>query len=380
MDFGWSAQDEALRQSVRAFLDENLPPWWDSLDAKLGTVRHSQYSREFAPKLAERGWLTPHWPVEYGGSDSPAWHHFILGEEMWLRGEPRGPQYMNVNWVGPAIIAHGNDEQKARFLPPIAAGQVIWCQGFSEPEAGTDLASLRTRAVRDDDGYVVNGQKVWTSYANVADYCFLLVRTDPGAPKHEGISILLVPMASPGVEVREIPSLMGDHTFHELFFTDLRVPEVNRLGPENAGWRIVMQTLAYERVGIPRYCRAQQEVDRLAEWVRAQGRSGDPIAADALAEAQVACEAARLLVYRVVDERAKKVDDSGNVYLARAAMVQAERTVADVGVVLMGAQGLERGSIADAQHRDAIAAGIASGTYEVQLNLVARRHLGLGSS
>ena len=307
MEFGWSREDEALRGEVRAFLDENLPPWWDTEDAKLGTVRHSEYSREFAPKLAERGWLTPHWPEEHGGRNATAWHHFILGEEMWLRGEPRGPQYMNVNWVGPAIIASGSDDQKRRFLPPISAGKVIWCQGFSEPESGTDLASLHTRAQRDGDDYVVNGQKVWTSYANVADYCFLLVRTDPDAEKHRGISILLVPMTAPGLEVREIKSLMGDHTFHELFFSDVRVPVADRLGEENAGWQIVLQALAYERVGIPRYCRAQMEVDRLAAWAAEQGLSDDAIVLDQLAAAQAYCEAARLLVYRVVDERAKNV-------------------------------------------------------------------------
>ena len=154
---------------------------------------------------------------------------------MWRIGEPRSSQYMNVNWVGPTIMAYGTPEQKALHLPRISAGNAFWCQGFSEPEAGSDLVSLRTLAIRDGDDYVINGSKIWTSYVNYAEHCFLIVRTDPTSKRHQGISVLLVPMQTPGIEVREIPSVVGDRYFFEVFFSDARVPVSCRLGPENAG-------------------------------------------------------------------------------------------------------------------------------------------------
>ncbi|MCU1458750.1 MAG: acyl-CoA dehydrogenase [Actinomycetia bacterium] len=375
MEFGWSDDARALRRDIQRFLDSSLPDWWGTPGTGLGSIRHSEYSKEFAPKLAARGWLTPHWPREYGGADGEPWQHFILGEELWLRGEPRGPQYMNVNWIGPAIIAFGTESQRNQYLPRIAGGDVLWCQGFSEPEAGTDLASLRTRADRDGDDYVINGQKVWTSYANVADYCFLLARTGSTEDRHRGISVFLVPMDAPGVEVREIDAILEGHAFHELFFTDVRVPESARLGEENAGWDIVRHALAYERVGIPRYCRAAMQLDQLAEWARENGRLTDPAVQEQMAGGRALCEAARLLVYRVVDERAKNTHVSSNVHVARAAMVLAERAVGDLGLAVMG--GYAVASPIDSQYVDSVAAGLAAGTYEVQLNLIARTVLEL---
>lgn len=376
MDLTFTAEQRAFRAEVREWLQANVPTEDAGAERDFASMR--AFDTAWQRRQFEGGWAGIAWPREYGGRGLSPVEQLIWYEEY---ARASGPYirccFVGVNHAGPTLIAAGTEEQKARYLPAILRGDEVWCQGFSEPEAGTDLASLRTRAVRDGDHYVVNGQKVWTSYANVADHCFLLVRTDPDAPKHQGITILLVPMSAPGLEVREINSLMGDHAFHELFFTDVRVPVADRLGDENGGWQIVMRTLAYERVGIPRYCRAQLEVDRLAAWAAEQGMADDPVVLDRLAAAEAACEAARLLVYRVVDERAKNVGDSGNVYVARAAMVQAERMVGDLGVDLMGGQGLVRGSIADDQYRDSLAAGIASGTYEVQLNLVARRHLDL---
>ncbi len=268
MEFGWSEEDLTFRKEVRAFLDAELGDAWTGPTAVLGSPENVTFSRRFAAALAERGWLTPHWPVEHGGSAASSWQHAILGEELWSIGEPRGPQYMNVNWIGPSIMRFGTDEQRRDHLPRIASGDVIWCQGFSEPEAGSDLGALRTRAVRDADEYVVNGQKVWTSYASVADFCYLLVRTGSEESGNRGITVLLVPMDLPGLEVREVGSVVGDHAFHELFLTDLRVPSSCRLGAENDGWEVVRQALAYERVGAPRWARAQHVLDELAAWAR----------------------------------------------------------------------------------------------------------------
>ncbi|MFE3176726.1 acyl-CoA dehydrogenase family protein [Amycolatopsis sp. NPDC059090] len=371
MEFAWDRADVAFRRELGDFLDRELAGW-DRSETGLGSAVYSDFSRGFVGRLAEKGWLTPHWPREYGGGGQGAWQHFVLGEEMWRRGEPRGPQYMNVNWVGPAIIKYGTEDQRRKLLPPIARGEVFWCQGFSEPEAGTDLAALRTKAVRDGDSYVLNGQKIWTSYANVADYCFLLARTGSAAAGRDGISVFLLPLNTPGAQVRRIPGFVGDHSFNELFLTDARIPADCLLGEENKGWEIVRRTLAYERVGAPRYARAALVLDRLAAEVRASGQLADPGIQEQFGGARAACEAARVLVYRVIDERAKAKEPSPMAYQARAAMVQAERAVGDLALDVLGSEALVEGALGDAQFRNSLGAGIAAGSYEVQLNLISR--------
>jgi alkylation response protein AidB-like acyl-CoA dehydrogenase len=254
---------------------------------------------------------------------------------------------------------------------------VIWCQGFSEPDAGSDLASLSTTAVRDGDEYVVNGQKIWTSYANSAEYCFLLVRTDRTAEKHRGISILLTPTSTPGFEVHDIRGIVGEHAFHHLYFTDMRVPVSCRLGPENEGWSVVRRALSYERVGSPRYARAAFMLDEIARWAHARGKLSDPAVTERLALAKARCEAARLLAYCVIDDRNKQRPPGPNAYVARVAMVQADRAVGELALDIMGSEGLATGSLADEQFRSSLPAGVAAGTLEVQLNLVSREVLGL---
>lgn len=377
MEFEWSQEDSTFRAQLRAFLDEELPDRWTGAVATLGSHENVAYSRRFAGLMAERGWLTPHWPNEHGGGAASAWQHTILGEELWSIGEPRGPQYMNVNWIGPSIMAHGTPDQQRLHLPLIARGDVIWCQGFSEPDAGTDLTSLRTRAELDGDEYVVNGSKIWTSYADVADYCYLLVRTDSGGTRGQGISVLLVPTDTPGFAIRSIGSMVGEHSFNELVFTDMRVPVSCRLGPQDEGWAVVREALAYERVGAPRWARAARLLEETVEWAIANDRFDDPISLEIVGRARATCEAARLLYYRVIDERDRAQDRSANPSLARVAMVQAERIVAEACLELMGADSLEYASLADHQLRKSLAAGVAAGTYEVQLNLISRLHLRL---
>jgi len=378
LEFAWSADDARFRSELEAFLAEHLPADWEEL-AKDGPGSEAQadFSRGFARALAERGWLTPHWPEEFGGRGASAWQHVVLSEELWSRGEPRGPQYMNVNWIGPAIMKHGSPEQKRLHLARIAAGEVFWCQGFSEPEAGSDLVALRTAARRDGADYVVDGTKIWTSYVNHADYCFLLVRTDPDSNRHRGISVLLVPMDTPGIVVREIPSVVGDRYFHEVFFDAVRVPESCRLGPENEGWGVVTYALQYERVGAPRYARAARTLDRLVEHVRERGVLDDEALLARLGEARARCEAARLLTYRVVDQRAHGQPPTADSNVARVAGTSAERAVADLALELFGAEALEAGTFGDAQFRMAMTAGVAVGATEIQLNLIAGRILGL---
>ena len=287
---------------------------------------------------------------------------------------------MNVNWIGPSIMRYGTEEQCRYHLPRIACGDVIWCQGFSEPEAGSDLAALRTRAVRDADEYVVNGQKVWTSYASVADFCYLLVRTGSEDSGPRGITVLLVPMDSPGLEVRDVGSVVGDHAFHELFLTELRVPVSCRLGPENDGWEVVRQALSYERVGAPRWARAQHVLDRSPPGPADTASSTRHGCRSVSARRGAATEAARLLFYVVIDEREHQLPPSPNANVARVAMVDAERLVGRLAADLLGPAGLESGTIADSALRKSMAAGVAAGTYEIQLNQVARRVLGMPKS
>lgn len=378
MEFGWSPADEAFRAELRSFLAATLPPGWIEREADPSEAEHVAFSRQYTKQLAERGWLTPHWPRQYGGQEASPWRMTVLAEELWAHGEPRGPQYMNVNWIGPTIMAYGSDEQKRYHLPRIAAGDVIWCQGFSEPNAGSDLAALSTRAVPDGDVYVVNGQKIWTSYANEAEFCFLLVRTATVENSREGITILLTPMNLPGIEVRDVPAVVGEHAFHEVFFTDVRVPAWCRLGEEGKGWDLVRTALSRERVGGRRYTRTRDTVDRLARWAQQNDVLEDTAVQERLAEAWVACEVARVLSYRVVDEVAKGETRGASASMARVAMTRADQGVGNLCVDLMGVDGLSANSTADVQYRRlTLVAGIAAGATEVQLDLIARGTLRL---
>jgi alkylation response protein AidB-like acyl-CoA dehydrogenase len=253
----------------------------------------------------------------------------------------------------------------------------LWSQGFSEPEAGSDLVSLRTLAIRDGDDYVVNGSKIWTSYVNHAQYCFLLVRTDPESKRHKGISILLCPTDLAGIEIREIPSVVGERYFHEVFFTDVRVPASCLLGPENEGWGVVAHALQYERVGAARYARAALTLDELAKLAEQRGQLEDPTVLEKLGEARALCEASRLLTYRVIDLRAHGSPPTADTNVARVAGTMAERAVSELALELFGAEALEYGHFAESHFRLAMTAGVAVGTTEINLNLVASRFLGL---
>ncbi len=381
MNFGWSTEEQALRERVRALLARELPPDWDALSREgPGSRAQTEYSMDFCPKLAAEGLLVPHWPAEYGGRDAPAWEHFILGEELWAAGEPRGAQYMNVNWIGRTLMRFGSEAQKQRYLPPMAEGRAIWCQGFSEPSAGSDLASLRTRAERRETAngaeYVVNGSKVWTSYAGLAQTCFLLART--GGPGKSGIAIFLVPMDTPGITVRPIPSLIGKGDIHEVFFDNVVVPADARLGEEGQAWPIIGYALSLERVGLARYEFSRRVLDRMVRLLQERGEFAGEVVKARAGHALAACEAARLLVYRVVDQRARGLPPNADSNLARVAVVTADHAVADFGLSFLGDTFTgEEFPLNLSHHERAIAAGIASGAAEIQLNLVAYEHLQL---
>ena len=251
MDFRESLDTGALRGELRKLMAELLPD--DFLGAFTDDPNDFETTQRFCRELGTRQLIPLAWPAEYGGQERSPWDQMALREEMWAHHEPRGPQYMTVNWVAPALMRFGTDQQKQQHLPTIAAGDEVWCQGFSEPEAGSDLASLRTAAHPIDGGWEIHGQKVWTSYAMLAEWIFLLARTDSAAEKHHGITVFLIPLDRPGVEVRPIRAIVGPHHLNEVFLDGVWAGPEDVLGEVNDGWRVVRETLAFERVGIARY-------------------------------------------------------------------------------------------------------------------------------
>ena len=373
MDFDWNTEQQDFRATVRAFLEANLPGNWEELAHGPGSKAQTVFSKQFCGALADAGLLVPHWPARWGGRDADPWIAFILAEEMWAAGEPRGGQYMNVNWIGPTLMRYGSQEQQARYIPPMARGATLWCQGFSEPEAGSDLASLRTRADRHGDAYRINGQKIWTSYAGHADTCFLLARTSPGKG---GISIFLLPMDTPGITVRQIPSIIGEGDIHEVFFDDVEVPETARLGEEGQAWDIVRVSLSLERVGIPRFALASRMLHRAVALLKNADRFGPDAAAQA-ARAHAACEVSRLYSYSIIDQRVHGQATSPEASAGRFATVNCERLVTEF-VVEHVPDALAGGDpMLLAHHQRGIVAGIASGAAEIQLNLIATELLRL---
>ncbi len=285
---------------------------------------------------------------------------------------------MNVNWVGPALIKYGSELQRDEHLSRIAAGTVFYCQGFSEPDAGSDLASLRTRAIRQNDRYVISGSKIWTSAASFADFCILLART--GEAGRGGISVFLLPMNAKGVSVRPIASLQGKRSLHALFLDEVDVAPSALLGPENGGWSIVRDVLANERIGAPRYALAWRGLARAVDWLIQRGQFSDSATRAMAAHARAALQAARLLALRVIDGRVKKHPAGADVNVARFAAAVAERVVCDfLGTFARDLITENADPVVAAAYRRSGSAGIAAGSAEIQLNLIAHSFLGLPS-
>ena len=286
MDLSYSSEDLAFRDSVRAFLDANLPA-----DLQHKVRNHLRISKDDSVRwhkiLHQQGWVAPGWPVEFGG---PGWtpvQRHLFDEECARAGTPQIMPF-GVNMVAPVIMAFGNEAQKAYYLPRILSCEDWWCQGYSEPGSGSDLASLKTSAVREGDHYIVNGQKTWTTLAQHADMIFCLVRTDTGVRKQEGISFLLIDMHTPGVTVRPIIMLDEDHEVNEVFFDDVKVPVQNLVGQENKGWTYAKYLLGHERTGIAAVGRSKRELEFLKRFANAQHKNGKPLLADPMFAAKVA--------------------------------------------------------------------------------------------
>ena len=299
MDFDMGQQAAELRTELRELMTSNVPE--DFLGAFTDDPADLEIAQQFCRLLAERGLLCMAWPEEFGGRGASLWEQTVVREEMWAHHEPRGAQYMGVNWVGPTIMRHGTEEQRRKHLPPIARGEVIWCQGFSEPDAGSDLASLQTTARRDGDGWRVTGQKIWTSYATMAQWCFLLARTVEGREEATG------PHRLPRADGRcrrsrsgRSAACSGPHHLNEVFFDDVWVTEADVLGTVDEGWSVVQEVLSFERVGIARYARCER---LLSGRPAVLGDQWDDLPAELRgrwARMLTHCRRARLLAYRVV--------------------------------------------------------------------------------
>jgi alkylation response protein AidB-like acyl-CoA dehydrogenase len=333
MDFEMGQKAADLRRELRTLVKAHVPEHY--LGAFTDNPADLETAQRFCRALADRDLLCLAWPEEFGGGGASLWEQTVVREEMWAHHEPRGAQYMGVNWVGPIIMRHGTEEQKRKHLPPIARGEVIWCQGFSEPEAGSDLASLRTAARRDDDGWLVSGQKIWTSYATMAQWCFLLARTakvGEGATqkKQQGLTIFLVPMDDPAIQVRPIRCMMGPHHLNEVFFDDLRVTQADVLGTVDQGWSIVQDVMSFERVGIARYARCER---LLSAAPAVLGDRWDDLPAELRARwvrMLAHCRRARLLAYRVVELQGSGRITPGDAAAYRIAVTKLDQDSAEV--------------------------------------------------
>jgi alkylation response protein AidB-like acyl-CoA dehydrogenase len=305
MDLNLSAEEVRFRDELRAWLQANVPRDWSAWREK-PIAESFPYLRTWQRKLHEGRWAAVSWPEEYGGRGATLTQQAIFWEEMARVEAPPMANALGLGLIGPTIIAHGTEAQKKRFIPKILSAEEIWCQGFSEPNAGSDLASLQTEAKLDGDHYIVNGQKVWTSYGWVGNWCELVVRTDPSAPKHKGLSVLLIDMSSPGVEVRPLRQMTGESEFNEMFFRDVRVPVENLLGQVNDGWNVAVSTLMYERgsYGARLHPLFRRNISRLIELSRIFKKNGRPASQDPLIRQKLAQCYAEVEIMRLNQLRA----------------------------------------------------------------------------
>jgi alkylation response protein AidB-like acyl-CoA dehydrogenase len=389
MEFRDTPEEAAWRSEVRAFITEQLPPGLSTADMERSFFGRSPVMAEWRQRVAARGWIAPHWPKEYGGAGMSAKDQFIMNEEF---AEAEAPQVggFGVMMIGPTLIAHGSEEQKRRFLGSIIRGEMIWCQGYSEPGAGSDLASLQTRAVRDGDDYVVNGQKIWTSGAQHADWMYMLARTDPDAPKHRGISMLLLDMKSPGITIRPLINMAGEHGFNEVFFDNVRVPAENRVGEENRGWYVGATLLDFERSGIGSAVNVRKQLERLLGHMRAQpekltiGRR--TTLRQEFADRWIEAAVAKWLSYRVISMQAAGQIPNYEASIAKLYASELGQRIAALTMHLAGPRGLldDRSSShaaldgrAGHDYVRSVSSTIAGGSSEVQRNIIATRGLGL---
>ncbi|MCC7364862.1 MAG: acyl-CoA dehydrogenase family protein [Dehalococcoidia bacterium] len=382
MQFTLSPSDEAFRTEVRDWILGEFGPDWDGGEAVSSEAEYAA-GGALMKTLSDKGWLAMSWPKEYGGGGATYWQQLIFKEEMAYHRVPVGSP-VGIGFAGPTIIIYGTEEQKQRYLPPTITGDMIWCQGFSEPGSGSDLASLQTRAVRDGDHYVVNGQKIWTSFAHYADAMILLARTDTEAPKHRGISYFLVDMKTPGITVRPLIDMSGAHFFNEVFFEDVHIPADALLGTENRGWYQAATTLDFERSSVAGAAALRRSLEDLVRALRERGRLSREALAE-LADIRIGIEIGRMLSYRVVSMQSAGMVPNQEASVGKLFLSELGQRYARTGLKLLGLSGqLVQGSkYVPLQGRYAdnvmttVPSTIAGGTSEIQRNIIATRGLGL---
>ncbi|MDA0256990.1 MAG: acyl-CoA dehydrogenase family protein [Chloroflexi bacterium] len=406
MEWTDSADEAAFRSEVRALIEERLPAYYRDREVQLRRRTHRPWQgdriaeeperREAAQAwreaLVERGWVAPHWPTEYGGAGLTVSEQFILNQEMALADAP-DIGGLGTQMIGPTLIIHGSEEQRRQHLPEVLAGRVIWGQGYSEPGAGSDLASLATRAVRDGDEYVVNGQKIWTTLAHQADWLFVLTRTDIDAPKHRGISLLLMESATPGIAIRPLVNMANEHIFNEVFFEDVRVPAENVVGEENRGWYVAMTLLDFERSNVAGGVRAQAQIRLILGEARERQAAGagplTPSVRALLADRYMDTEVVQQLSSRIASIQKRGLVPN---YEASMGKLFASELAQKVALAMSKALGLH-GQLTSPdqprtplhgfvgyQYMESVSSTIRGGTSEIQRNVIATRGLGLPRS
>ena len=389
MNFDFSEQEESFRKEVRAWLEMNLP---DDLRGKAFAASRADKDevarlRWWQKKMYEAGYVGMDWPREFGGRGASLTEMVILYQEM---GRAESPQIVNrggVSMLGPTLMKHGTPRQQQRFLKNILTADEMWCQGFSEPNAGSDLANLQTRAVRDGDHYVVNGQKVWTSMGHIADWCFLLVRTDPSVAKHKGISFLLVDMKSPGITVRPLRQITGEAEFNETFFDNVRVPVENLVGKENEGWGVAITTLAHERDVLThiRHISLRNALHRLIKLAKDRGVTTDPVVRQKLAHLYIGEQALQFNGYRSLTKIMRGGQPGPEGSTAKLLWSQTDVELAQTATEILGPYSQLEGGTPwapdDGQWEFyellARGSGIRAGTTEILKNILGERVLGL---
>lgn len=392
MNFQFTEKDEEFRKEIQEFLKKELPEGWGGLEESVQEADGWTNYKAFMKKLGEKGWLTMSWPKEYGGMAATPMEQLVFMEEMSYNRAPA--MSIATTWVGPTILRYGTEEQKKKYLPGISSGEIDMSLGYSEPNAGSDLASLQTRAVRDGDVYIVNGQKVWTSLAHRSEYCWLAARTDPEARKHQGISMFVVDINTPGITIRPIIDIRGFHAFNEVFFDDVKVPAANRVGEENQGWYILATALDLERTsfggGINVTADAQHLLEDLVKYVKETKRNGEPLANDPIIQHKIAkcaveIEVSRLLAYRLSCMANENIIANYEASVSKLFGSEMSQRLAKTGMeILEFYSQLEmpskwtplKGRI-EQLYLWTLANAIGAGTSEIQRNIIAMRGLGL---
>ena len=389
MDLTYTPAQEQLRRRVRAWLARNLPRRERrNRSVEYGDAARLPAAKAWQRRLYEAGYVAMGWPREYGGRGADILEQTIVEDELVRARAPGLIGLLGVQMVGPTLIQWGTDEQKRRFLPPILTAEELWCQGYSEPDAGSDLASLRTRAELDGDEFVVNGQKVWTSYAHLADWMFCLVRTNPSAPRHHGISYLLIDMHSPGITVRPLVQITGDAGFNEVFFADVRVPRRNLVGALDQGWQVANSTLKHERHMLGSTARTQQLLNgviRLARLRRQSGHGDDLVMRQRLADLAARVETMRLDAYRQMTDEVRGRAPGIGASITKLASTELNHDLARFALALLGSYGPlaagTRGVVDEGlwpyELMFTLGMVIGGGTSQIQKNIISERGLGM---